>query len=272
MTKLRTLTSLVLAPIVVAAILWLPTSWLTAAAALVFLVALWEWLRLSGVEDTVAQGVLLVANLALMVALVWASRTSAGFSWVLLQLMVVAGVLWWLLSVLWLNRFGFDSRTAKLAAGTLAIVPAWCAVAVIHADQPHGHRWLLAAVTIVWAADTAAYFVGRKFGRRKLAPRISPNKTIEGLVGGVVAGVAVGLAFAPFAGATAAQLPAVALVALVAVLFSVVGDLFESLLKRHAGVKDSSNLIPGHGGLLDRVDGMVAALPAFALGKDMLGF
>ena len=272
MTKLRTLTSLVLAPIAVAAILLLPTSWLTAAAAVVLLVALWEWLRLSGVEDTVAQGVLLVANLALMVALVWASRTSTGFSWVLLQLMVVAGVLWWLLSALWLNRFGFASRTAKLAAGTLAIVPAWCAVAVIHADQPHGHRWLLAAVTIVWAADTAAYFVGRRFGRRKLAPRISPNKTIEGLAGGVVAGVAVALAFAPFAGATAAQLPAIALVALVAVLFSVVGDLFESLLKRQAGVKDSSNLIPGHGGLLDRVDGMVAALPAFALGKDMLGF
>ena len=124
----------------------------------------------------------------------------------------------------------------------------------------------------MWAADTGAYFAGRKFGRRKLAPRISPNKTVEGLVGGVVAGVALGLVVAVFAGATPGQLPAVALVALVAVLFSVVGDLFESLLKRQVGVKDSSNLIPGHGGLLDRVDGMVAALPAFALGKDMLGF
>ena len=272
MTKLRTLTALIMAPITIAGVLLLPTSWLTAFAAIAFLVALWEWLRLSGVEDGVAQAVLLVANLALIVALVWASRTSAGFSWVLLQLMVVAGVLWWLASISWLNRFSFDSRTAKLAAGTLAIVPAWCAVAIIHGDQPHGHRWLLVALAIVWAADTGAYFAGRKFGRRKLAPRISPNKTVEGLVGGVVAGVALGLVVAVFAGATPAQLPAVALVALVAVLFSVVGDLFESLLKRQAGVKDSSNLIPGHGGLLDRVDGMVAALPAFALGKDMLGF
>ena len=272
MTKLRILSALIMAPATIAAVLLLPTSWLTALAAVALLVALWEWLRLSGVEDALAQAVLLVANLALVVALVWASRTTAGFSWVLLQLMVVLGVLWWLLSILWLKRFGFESRTAKLAAGTLAIVPAWCAIAILHGGQPNGHRWLLAALAIVWAADTGAYFAGRKFGRRKLAPRISPNKTVEGLVGGVVAGVALGLVVAVFAGATPGQLPAIALVALVAVLFSVVGDLFESLLKRQVGVKDSSNLIPGHGGLLDRVDGMVAALPAFALGKDMLGF
>lgn len=272
MTGLRTLTALIMTPIAIAAVLLLSTPWLTALAAIVVLVALWEWLRLSGVEDTVAQGVLLVANLALMVALVWASRTSAGFNWVLLQLMAVLGLLWWLASIAWLGRFSFDSRTAKLAAGTLAIVPAWCAMAVIHGDQPSGHRWLLAALAIVWAADTGAYFAGRKFGRRKLAPRVSPNKTVEGLVGGVVAGVAVGLPFALFAGASPGQLPAVALVALATVLFSVVGDLFESLLKRQRGVKDSSNLIPGHGGLLDRVDGVLAALPAFALGKDILGF
>ena len=272
MTGLRTLTALIMTPIAIAAVLLLSTPWLTALAAIVVLVALWEWLRLSGVEDTVAQGVLLVANLALMVALVWASRTSAGFNWVLLQLMAVLGLLWWLASIAWLGRFSFDSRTAKLAAGTLAIVPAWCAMAVIHGDQPSGHRWLLAALAIVWAADTGAYFAGRKFGRRKLAPRVSPNKTVEGLVGGVVAGVAVGLPFALFAGASPGPQPAVALVALATVLFSVVGDLFESLLKRQRGVKDSSNLIPGHGGLLDRVDGVLAALPAFALGKDILGF
>ena len=236
MTKLRILSALIMAPATIAAVLLLPTSWLTALAAVALLVALWEWLRLSGVEDALAQAVLLVANLALVVALVWASRTTAGFSWVLLQLMVVLGVLWWLLSILWLKRFGFESRTAKLAAGTLAIVPAWCAIAILHGGQPNGHRWLLAALAIVWAADTGAYFAGRKFGRRKLAPRISPNKTVEGLVGGVVAGMVFGLAFALFAGASVGQLPAIALVALVAVLFSVVGDLFESLLKRQVGV------------------------------------
>jgi phosphatidate cytidylyltransferase len=213
-----------------------------------------------------------------MVAIVWASRTDHGFSYVLLQIMVVAGVVWWLLAGLWLKHYRFASdhdthaRVFKLAAGTLAILPAWCAIGVIHGGQPFGHRWLFVALAIVWAADSGAYFVGRHYGRRKLSPRISPNKTVEGLAGGLACGLAVGLAFAPLAGATLAQLPAVALVAVVAVGFSVVGDLFESLLKRHVGAKDSGDLIPGHGGILDRIDGVVAALPAFALGKAWLGF
>ncbi|RZA23605.1 MAG: CDP-archaeol synthase, partial [Lysobacteraceae bacterium] len=135
----------------------------------------------------------------------------------------------------------------------------------------------LAALTIVWAADSGAYFAGRHFGGklfggRKLAPRISPNKTIEGLLGGIVAGVATGLLFGGIAGLSLAQAPAFILVAVATVLFSVVGDLFESLMKRHVGVKDSGNLIPGHGGILDRLDGVLAALPIFVLGKELFGF
>jgi len=278
MTRTRVIAALVLTPFAIAAILLLPTPWLMALSAVVFLVGLWEWFRLADIDDTLARSVLLVVNLALMVAIVWASRTDHGFSYVLLQIMVVAGVVWWLLAGLWLKHYGFASdhdthaRVFKLAAGTLAILPAWCAIGVIHGGQPYGHRWLFVALAIVWAADSGAYFVGRHYGRRKLSPRISPNKTVEGLVGGLACGLAVGLAFAPLAGATLAQLPAVALVAVVAVGFSVVGDLFESLLKRHVGAKDSGDLIPGHGGILDRIDGVVAALPVFALGKAWLGF
>ena len=169
------------------------------------------------------------------------------------------------------------ARAFTLAAGTLAVVPAWCALGLIHASQPNGHRWLLLALFLVWSADTGAYFAGRKFGgklfgRRKLAPRISPNKTIEGLLGGLLLSLVVAMVGAPLAGATVDQLPAIALVALASISFSVVGDLFESLLKRHINVKDSGSLIPGHGGVLDRVDSVLAALPVFALGKIWLGF
>ncbi len=278
MTRTRVLAALVLTPIAIAAILLLPTPWMVALAAIVFLAGLWEWFRLADIDDTLARTVLLVVNMALMVAIVWGSRTADGLSYVLLQIMIVVGAAWWLLAMLWLRHFDFASnhethaRVFKLAAGTLAIVPAWCALAVLHGSEPDGHRWLFVALAIVWAADTGAYFAGRRFGKRKLAPRISPNKTVEGLLGGVASGLVVALAFAPFAGATLRELPAVALVAVVAVLFSVVGDLFESLLKRHVGAKDSGDLIPGHGGVLDRIDGVVAALPVFALGKALMGF
>ena len=278
MTKTRVIAALIMAPVAIAAILLLPTQWLAAAAAAVLLIGLWEWLKLADVEDTLARTVLLVAHLAVMVALVWASRSTTGFSFVLFQLMTVVGVIWWLLALAWLGRYTFASdhetyaRVFKLAAGALSIIPAWCALAWIHAGEPNGHRWLLTALMVVWAADTGAYFSGRKFGRHKLSPKISPNKTVEGLAGGMLLAIVVGVLLSLVAGASVAQLPAVALVSLLAALFSVVGDLFESLLKRHAGVKDSGHMIPGHGGILDRLDGVLAALPAFALGKAVLGF
>ena len=278
MTRTRLLAALVMAPVAIAAILLLPTEWMMALAAVVFMLGLWEWFDLAEIEDTLARTVLLVAHLALMAALVWASRSSAGFSFVLLELMTVIGVVWWLLALAWLGRYKFASdhdthaRVFKLAAGALATIPAWCALAWIHGGVPDGHRWLLTALMVVWAADTGAYFSGRRFGKRKLSPNISPNKTVEGLVGGLLLAVVVGVVLSLVAGASVEQLPAVALVSAIAALFSVVGDLFESLLKRHAGVKDSGHLIPGHGGILDRLDGVLAALPAFALGKAVLGF
>jgi len=278
MTRTRVLAALTMAPFAIAAVLFLPTPWVVALAAVMFLAGLWEWLRLADIDDTLARTVLLLVNLLLMVALVWASRSESGGSLVLFELMVVLGVIWWLLAMIWLRHYDFASdhdthaRVFKLGAGTLAVVPAWCALAVIHAGQPYGHAWLLIALAVVWAADSGAYFAGRRFGKRKLSPRISPNKTVEGMAGGAIAGIAVALVGAPLAGASLAQLPAVALVAAIAVGFSVVGDLFESLLKRHVGAKDSGDLIPGHGGILDRIDGVLAALPVFALGKAWLGF
>jgi phosphatidate cytidylyltransferase len=283
MTRTRLLAALVMAPVAIAAILLLPTPWMIALAAVLFLTGLWEWFDLAEIEDTLSRTVLLVVHMALMVAIVWASRTSGigvaqAPSMVLFKIASLVGVVWWLLALLWLQRFNFASdhrtyaRMFKLAAAALSVIPAWCALAWIHADGPNGHWWLLTALAVVWAADSGAYFAGRKFGMLKLAPRVSPNKTVEGLIGGAFAGVAAGVGFSLLAGATTEQLPWVALVSFVAVLFSVVGDLFESLLKRHVGVKDSGHLIPGHGGILDRIDGVLAALPVFALGKAIFGF
>ena len=279
MTKTRVIAALVMAPVAIAAILLLPTQWLVALVALVFLIGMWEWFKLAEIDDTLSRTVLLIANLLLMVLLVWASAGSL----VLFQIVTLVGVAWWCVALLWLRFYSFASdhetyaRVFKLAAGTLAIVPAWCALGLIHASQPNGHLWLFTALTIVWAADSGAYFAGRQFGgkvfgSRKLAPRISPNKTIEGLLGGLVAGLITAGVFGWLAGVQMSQFGWLMLVTAVAVLASVLGDLFESLLKRHAGAKDSGHIIPGHGGVLDRIDGVLAALPVFALGKEIFGF
>ena len=274
MTRIRILAALVMAPVAIAAVLLLPTPWMMLAAAIVFLAALWEWFGLAEIDDSLARGALLVLNLMLMVALVWGTGGTAA-TLVLFKLAVVLGVVWWLLAMLWLVHYDFASdhdthaRVFKLAAATLAVVPAWCGLALLHNDGP---GWLLLALMVVWGTDTGAYFAGRAFGKRKLAPRISPNKTVAGLVGGAALGVLVAVVGAWILGTPPGQLVLVALVALLTVLFSVVGDLLESLLKRHVGVKDSGNLIPGHGGVMDRIDSVLAALPVFALGKIWLGF
>lgn len=278
MTKTRVITALVMAPIAIAAIWFLPTEWMMVVAAVLFLMGLWEWFDLAEIEDPVSRTVLLIAHMALMVAIVWGSRSSSGYTFALFELATVIGVVWWLLAGAWLTRHTFASnheswaRVFKLAAGALAVIPAWCALTWLHATEPNGHRWLLAALMVVWAADTGAYFAGRAFGRNKLAPTISPNKTVEGMFGGVASGVIVGCALGVLAGATVDQLPLVAIASFAAAMFSVIGDLFESLLKRHVGVKDSGHLLPGHGGVLDRIDGVLAALPVFALSKALLGF
>lgn len=283
MTKTRVLAALVMAPAVIAAVLLLKTPWLMLFSAVVCLAALWEWLKLVDVEDSLARSILLACNLAVMVALVWGSRSAQTRALPLFEVIAVLGVVFWLLSLLWMLHFDFASgtggkaRAAKLIAGTAAVVPAWCSLALLHAEQPHGPAWLLLVLVLVWAADSGAYFTGRRFGGqwfggRKLAARISPNKSLEGLLGGVVLAAVVAVAGAVMLDVATAKLVSVILVAMVTVLFSVAGDLFESLLKRHAGVKDSGTLIPGHGGILDRVDSLLAALPVFAVGKAWLGF
>lgn len=273
MTRQRVLTAAVLAPLAIAAVLFLPTPLLAALAAAALLGGLWEWSRLAGLESTLRRVAYLTVNAALMAALAWSARPGL-FPF---QLMVVIGALWWVLACVWLSRFELLSRpgtaacSLKLAAGTLAVIPAWAALVLLHAENELGPRWALFALALVWAADTGAYFVGVRFGRRKLAPRISPGKSWEGLWGGLAACALLALFAWPLLGLNTGGIPALIALALAAGAFSVVGDLLESLLKRHSGHKDSGHLIPGHGGILDRVDSVLAALPIFVLGKLWLG-
>lgn len=271
--KQRVTTALFLAPLPILAVLFLPTPWLAAAVAAVLLAGLWEWTHFAGVHERLPRAAFLAANALLMASLVW----GGGPSLFTLKLATLLGVLWWGLVCLWLARPDFGradtpaNRSLKLLAGTLGIVPAWCALGWLHSEDPYGARWTLYAIALVWVADSGAYFAGSKWGRRKLAPAISPGKSWEGVYGGLAACALFAIPAVPVLGLSWSQLPALWLVTLAVAGISVVGDLFESLMKRHSGVKDSGALFPGHGGLMDRLDSLLAALPVFVVGKAWLG-
>ena len=271
--RARVTTALVMAPAAIAAVLLLPTPLLAALIAGLMMLGLWEWTLLSGTRAPTARAAYLAANVAMMTALAWA----AGSGMAVLPMAANVGVGWWLLVLVWLARFDFanvdtfGARVLKLAAGSLSVIPAWAALCWLHMTGSNGPAWALYALLIVWLADTGAYFVGVRFGKHKLAPRISPGKSWEGFAGGLLAATLLAVAALPVLGLDWNLLPSLLLLTVVAALFSVAGDLFESLLKRHAGAKDSSHLIPGHGGVLDRLDSLLAALPIFAVGKFWLG-
>jgi phosphatidate cytidylyltransferase len=256
---------------VIGLILFTP-NWLFAPiVAIAFLAAMWEWTRLSGLKDVLPRGALLGFTAALF-ALCWFARDTTWW-----PLLIGVGVAWWIVVGQWLRHFAFGAAPTrenclmKLGAGLLVIVPAWVAVVSIHGASNRGQWWTLLALLIVWAADIGAYFSGRLFGRRKLAPTISPGKTWAGVYGALVAGAIVTYVGGMLLGVSGGKMAGLLVVSLVTVVASVVGDLLESLMKRHAAVKDSGNLFPGHGGMLDRLDSVFAALPVFAAGKLLLG-
>lgn len=276
MLKQRVITALVLAPLILALIFLTKASVFATLLGLIFLLGVWEWTRMSGMHGHAIRALTLVAY-AVLFALAW-QVCKTPWWW----LPVAIGAAWWLLALAWIihNRFAARSSRAhtvlKLVAGALVVVPAWCALVVMHGDMAkpdtgHGPWWVLFFACIVVAADIGAYTAGRRWGRIKLAPRVSPGKTREGVYGALACSAVVAILGGSLLRVAPAWLPAIVLLALVTVLFSIVGDLFESLIKRHAGVKDSGALFPGHGGMFDRMDSIVAALPIFVLGKFLLG-
>jgi len=267
----RTLTALLLAPLVILLILLAPTGVFAIIVGIAFLAAMWEWTRLSGLKQTSARSALLVVTAAVL-ALCWLVRSEVWW-----PVLIGVGISWWIAASQWLRHFAFGAAPTrenllfKLGAGFLVIVPAWVAVVTIHGASARGNWWTLLALFIVWAADIGAYFSGRQFGHRKLAPTISPGKTWAGVYGAFVAGAIVAGVGGSMLGVTGAKLIGLLVIAVLTVVASIVGDLLESLMKRHAAVKDSGNLFPGHGGLLDRLDSVFAALPVFAAGMLLLG-
>lgn len=260
----RILTAVILIPLVVGGVLLVPTSAFFAIGTLLLGLAAWEWAGLVPLRTTAAR---LIYALALMAALVLGWLALQGRP-ALLQGVLAAAFGGWLLAALWLGRpqLGRGWTAFKAVLALPALLPAWWALTALHARPEQGPALALFALVLMWVADSGAYFAGRSFGRRKLAPRVSPNKTWEGVAGGLAGSLLFALFAGGWLGWTGGRLAAFAVLAVACAALSIVGDLFISLLKRQQGLKDTGNLFPGHGGLLDRIDSLLAAAPVFALG------
>lgn len=272
MLRTRVITALVLFFTFLAALFrFSPLGWMIFTTG-VMAVAAWEWgalLRLSGGGRWFFALflILICAVIAWLepAALALLAPASPRAAWHLGQWLYWPAAVFWFVGVpLWLwRRWALNSRLLGLALGLLLLLPAWLAMIQLRQVGPWA---LLAIMMIVWLADTGAYFAGRRWGRHKLAPNISPGKTWEGAAGGAVAVIVYGFVLSfyfPDVLSAAAWRLLVALIVVTGV--SIIGDLLESLLKRQAGLKDSSNILPGHGGLLDRIDSLTSTLPIVAL-------
>lgn len=254
-TGRRLLTAIALVPVVVVIVLVLPAAAFHAGLLVVVAGGAWEWCRL--VHLTPAPLFAAGAAGSLGIALAAGAPPLRALAWV--------GIAWWLAAFAAVVRSRepgpVPPRVPGALAGWLVLVPAGAALADVH-SRPGGPALAMTLLAVVWAADSGAWVAGRRFGRTRLAPRVSPGKTWEGVAGGMAAAAATGAVASSWLELAPAHLLTATVLAAGA---SVVGDLYESLGKRRAGVKDSGSLLPGHGGVLDRIDGLTAAAPVYAV-------
>ncbi|MDR2215091.1 MAG: phosphatidate cytidylyltransferase [Nevskiaceae bacterium] len=263
MLRTRVISAVVLVALVVSAMGLLPPLPSTLALTALLAACTWEW---SGFQGRGLPGRALFALITLAFsALLW--RYSADLRG--LHRILWSALIFWTLAAVWVLLLPKPvNRAITFVAGVLALSFAWLALARMRMDWQLGAWWVMYALLIVWVTDSCAYFAGRAWGKRKLAPRVSPGKTWAGLFGGLAGAAVLGVVAQPWLARSAAPL---AVLTVLVALYSAAGDLTESLFKRYAGLKDSGSLIPGHGGFLDRFDSLLAAAPVLMLGASWLG-
>lgn len=268
MLKLRIITAVILIGIIFAVLFYLPPLAFFFLTVFIALTGAWEWSNLMELKKT-SQRILYLVLVAI---------TFFAALYIPILLIFFATFLWWLFALVlillyprWRHWWGKSVYWRGLM-GLLVLVPCWVAFNFIRsANDGDGVYALLFLFALIAGADSAAYFVGKKWGKNKLAPHVSPGKSLQGLGGAVLYSLLIALVALWTSHIPLQVWPWAMGLSLITVLFSVVGDLFESMLKRQANLKDSGYLLPGHGGLLDRIDSYTAAAPIFALGAMLLG-
>ncbi len=267
----RVITALLLAPLVVLAVFKLNDTYFSWATAFVVLLGAWELGRIAGLARPVALATYTLVLGGLMVGLVSINNSAVvgGF--------YIAVSCWWVLFLVLAlsgqpnSEPGSGRRVSALVGGAILLLASWGALNALHALPSVGPGLLMFLLLLIWAADISAYFSGRAFGRTKLSPSISPGKTWEGVYGALLGALVCGLVLHYSEWLGMFELLWILPLCVATALISVGGDLWESLLKRRAGMKDSGNILPGHGGILDRIDSLIAAAPFFIAGLGLMG-
>ena len=275
MLKYRLISAFVLIPIVIAALFLLPPVGFAILTLVVCMLAAWEWGQFSGFTSRTQRVWLAVlCGFILALMLFTLPEYHHGPNSFPTRRAVRISLAWWVAALLLVLFYPGSaalwrhSKVLRLIFGLLTIIPFfWGMVALRawHYDENHysGAIWLLYVMILVWGADSGAYMFGKLFGKHKLAPKVSPGKTWQGFIGGLFTAAIISWGYGVWANLEVA--PSILLVcSIFAALASVLGDLTESMFKREAGIKDSGHLIPGHGGILDRIDSLTAAVPVFA--------
>jgi len=273
--KQRILTALVLAPIMIGGIFYLPLAQFKLFIAAIVTLGAWEWANLSGVKMQVGR----IAYAGIVAGLIWLIE----FEGLVQEIDVLyLALIWWILAFLLVAAHPklkgvWSTPVVRMLMGLAILVPMWVGFVQIK-SYPFNDYLIMYVMLVVWGADVGAYFAGRTFGKHKLAATVSPGKTWEGVYGGLattfVIALGGGYLLEEKAGLSLdmTQWALLVVITLAITFVSVVGDLIESMVKRHRGIKDSSNLLPGHGGIMDRIDSMTAALPMFALALTVFGW
>lgn len=284
MLKQRILSAIVMIMVALAALFWLSPLLFTFALSAVVVLGMWEWAQFAGFKRPIARALVALMTTGLLFFPLIAATDQINAAQFLTDSttpLLFVGCVWWLIATGLVvsypksSAFWAKSVSAKFIFGFCTLIPFMIGTLALrfyhyHSDEYQGTLLLLYVFLLVWGADSGAYFAGRAFGKHKLAPKVSPGKSWEGAIGGVLTSAVIAVIFLQFAPADlfgrTLNTTGFVLLSTVTVAISVLGDLSESMFKRQAGIKDSSNLIPGHGGILDRIDSLTAAVPVFATG------
>ena len=282
----RILTALVLATVAIAAIFVLPILYFYLFIAVIVLIAAWEWAGLSEINKISGKLAFLLLLIVPMLGVTFWTQILELLSLLLewpgikeysgaLEWLVIGPVLFWLMMMILIRKVPDEllklklKKRYKVFIGWFVLLSAWMFLTKLRAY--YGSEAVMYFLALIWVADIAAYFTGKKFGKDKLAPVISPGKTVQGMYGAVISAIVLAVILAFYYGYPFMIAMDFGFLSVLTVIISIYGDLFFSLVKRQNGVKDSGSILPGHGGVLDRIDSVIAAAPFYYAGVILIG-